>query len=67
MGGKLSQPNLSKKVEVGECSEFQYACVSMQGWELQMENTSLCCVNIDGKNKNGNSLFAIFDGIRGII
>jgi serine/threonine protein phosphatase PrpC len=39
----------------------------MQGWERQMKNESLCCVNIDGNNKNGNSLFVIFDGFRGII
>ena len=32
-----------------------------------MENTSISCLNIDSNSKNGNSLFAIFDGIRGKI
>lgn len=39
----------------------------MQGWERQMENFSLSKLKIDSNNKNGNSLFAIFDGFRGIL
>lgn len=32
-----------------------------------MENFSLCKLKIDSDNKNKNSIFAIFDGFRGIL
>lgn len=37
-----------------------------QGWKRQMNICQLCKINVDSQIKNGNSLFAIFDGIRGI-
>ncbi|KDR84394.1 hypothetical protein GALMADRAFT_711221 [Galerina marginata CBS 339.88] len=62
MGQSLSFPVMQKNTETGSDNRFLYAISEMQGWRMNMEDTHVAILDIDGNREQSNAFFAVYDG-----
>lgn len=58
MGGMLAKPNTEFEIDQGTVPDHHFACVSMQGWRIEMEDAHI----LNPDFTPNHSLYAVFDG-----